>query len=382
MDAPKIILDIEIIWGYSRGLMRGIMRYSDEHGPWSFYSNPGKRERVYPHLENWDCDGIVISDLSYKRNRKNIPSHVPVISIYEKTESGHISVAPDSLRAGQVGAEYLLGLGFKTFAFCSFRDRTWSKERERGFTERLSNDGYKAHLYHCTYARYQRNWISESGNLVQWIKDLPKPLAIMACNDIMAREVIEVCKKNSFHIPHDVAILGVDDDEMICEFSNPPLSSILYYTEAAGYEAARNLDLLMKGQKLEKSKVEVAVHEIIERQSTNILYIKDPLVAEAVHFIRRSVQRPVKVDDVVAHVSTSRRNLERRFNETLNCTILEELKRSRIDMIIHMLLKTDDSITQIAKSIGLMSSKNLSRYFKEQVGVTPQEYRLKYRYQK
>ena len=361
MDTPKIILDIEIIWGYSRGLMCGIMRYSDEYGPWSFYTNPGKRERIFPHLENWDCDGIVISDLSYKRNREHIPSHVPVISIYEKAESGNISVAPDSLKAGQVGAEYLLGLGFKNFAFCSFCDRTWSKEREKGFIERLSNDGYKAHLFRCTYARYQRNWISECENLVQWLKDLPKPLAIMACNDIMGREVIEVCKKNTFHIPQDVAVLGVDNDEMICEFSNPPLSSILYYTEAAGYEAARNLDLLMKGQESEKSKIEVAVHEITERQSTNILYIKDPLVAEAVCFIRRSAQKAVKVDDVVTHVSTSRRNLERRFKKTLNCTILEELKRSRIDIITHMLLETDDSITQIARSIGLMSSKNLSR---------------------
>jgi LacI family transcriptional regulator len=101
-----------------------------------------------------------------------------------------------------------------------------------------------------------------------------------------------------------------------------------------------------------------------------------------VHFIRRSAQKPVKVDDVVASVATSRRNLERRFKETLNCTVLDELRRSRIDMIIHLLLKTDDSITQIARSIGLMSSKNLSRYFKEQVGMTPQEYRLKFRYQK
>ncbi len=382
MNAPKIILDIEIIWGYSRGLMRGIMRYSEEHGPWSFYSNPGKRERVFPHLENWDCDGIVMSDLSYKRNRKFIPPHVPVVTIFEKMESGDVSVAPDSLRAGQVGAEYLLGLGFKNYAFCSFRDRTWSKERGKGFTVRLSRDGYKVHTYHCTYASYQRNWIHESEKLAQWLKGLPTPLAIMACNDIMGREVIEVCKKNSFHIPHDVAILGVDNDEMICEFSNPPLSSILYYTEAAGYEAAKNLDLLMKGHEPERSRIDVSVHEIIERQSTNILYIKDPLVAEAVHFIRRSVQKPVKVDDVVAYVATSRRNLERRFNEALNCTILEELKRSRIDMIIHMLLKTDHSITQIARSIGLMSSKNLSRYFKEQVGMTPQEYRLKYCHQK
>ncbi|MHC4372694.1 MAG: XylR family transcriptional regulator [Planctomycetota bacterium] len=382
MNAPKIILDMENIWGYNRGLMRGIMRYSDEYGPWSFYASPGKRERVFPHLDNWECDGIVMGDLSYKRKRKLIPSHVPVVSVYEKAESGDVSVAPDSLRAGQVGAEYLLGLGFKNFAFCSFSDREWSKERQRGFTERLSKDGYKVHIYRCTYARYQRSWISESEKMVKWIKNAPKPLALMACNDIMGREVIEVCKKNIFHIPHDVAVLGADNDEMICDFSNPPLSSILFYTEAAGYEAARNLDLLMKGLPPDKSRVDVSVHEVIERQSTNILYIKDPLVAEAVHFIRRSAQKPVKVDDVVASVATSRRNLERRFKETLNCTVLDELRRSRIDMIIHLLLKTDDSITQIARSIGLMSSKNLSRYFKEQVGMTPQEYRLKFRYQK
>ena len=233
------------MWGYFRGLSRGIVRYSDEHGPWSFYSSPGKRERVYPHLKNWDCDGIVISDLSYKRKQKHIPPHVPVITIYEKAEGGHISIAPDSYKAGQVGADYLRGLGFKNFAFCSFRDRVWSKEREKGFIEQLSKAGYKTHLYRCTYSRYQRSWATESDSLTQWLKSLPRPLQVMGCNDVIAREVIEVCKKNAFHMPHDVAVLGVDDDRVICEFSNPQLSSILFYTEAAGYEAARNLDLML-----------------------------------------------------------------------------------------------------------------------------------------
>ena len=158
MDSLKVILDVDIMWGYSRGLMRGIIRYSDEHGPWSFYSSPGKRERVFPHLEKWECDGIVISDLSYKRNQKHIPSHVPIVSICEKAQCGHVSIAPDSLKAGQVGADYLMGLGFKNFAFCSFRDRTWSKEREESFTKHLSNAGYKAHLYRYIDSFYFRSF--------------------------------------------------------------------------------------------------------------------------------------------------------------------------------------------------------------------------------
>jgi LacI family transcriptional regulator len=377
---PKVLLLIETSRAYGRGLLHGIMRYSGLHGPWTFYLEPGGMERSLPELANWGADGIIARIPTLNAVKKIIPPGIPAIAIaLKEVIPDYPNILSDCELVGKMAAEYFLGKGFKNLAFCGFSDMHWSLERCASFSERVSQAGFLAPQYIRPRFRFERFWNVEQEALANWLKILPKPVGIFAVNDDHSQHLAEAAKIAGIHIPDEIAVLGVDNDELICGLSSPPLSSIAVDAPAAGFAAAELLHKMMLGKKVPHKNILVQPTHVITRQSTDILAVEDREVAEAIRFIRES-KHVIQVDDVVAILPMSRRTLELRFRKSINHSINDEIHRVRIQQISKLLLDDSMSISEIAHGLGYADFAHLARYFRKHKGMAPHEFRKKHRY--
>ena len=215
--------------------------------------------------------------------------------------------------------------------------------------------------------------------MAHWLKSLPKPVGLMTCCDDCSQHIIEACKIAELHVPEQVAVIGVDNDELVCKLSNPPLSSIALNFERGGYEAAELLDKLMTGkEKMKNQLIKVEPTYPVSRQSTDILAIDDSDIAKAIRFIRQHCKEPIRVDNVVAAAALSRRVLEKRFQKILGRSVLCEIRRVRVEQIVRMLVGTNLPISQIASKLGYPSVDHIARYFRQEKAMTPLAYRKQY----
>jgi LacI family transcriptional regulator len=211
-----------------------------------------------------------------------------------------------------------------------------------------------------------------------WLNSLPKPIAIMACDDNQAHHIVEAAGHAGILIPDDVAVLGVDNDELVCDLSDPPLSSIALATEKGGYEAARLMEKMIATNTCVASDVVVKATQVVTRHSTDIFASKDKYIVNALKYIHDNLDKNLKVDQVLKEVPLSRRSLEKRFVQTTGYPVYEYIYNQRIEKFTQKLLETDMTIFEIALDLGLSDSKNIARQFKQIKGLTPVEYRKMY----
>jgi len=274
-----------------------------------------------------------------------------------------------------MAAEHLLERGFRNFGYCGFDDMYWSCQRGDSFIARIAEAGFKTSFYKQPKSRANRLWYREEAILAEWLRGLPKPVGIMACNDDRGQHITEACAKAKLDVPYEVAIIGVDNDDQVCDISNPPLSSVALDIEKAGFQASELLDRMMAGEKMKPQTVIVHPNRVVMRQSTNIVAVKDKLVSQALTYIHHNAKRLIQVEDVVKNLSVSRRNLHDKFMKTLARSVYDEIKRVRIDLISQMLIETDLSISDIALSLGYDNTNHIARYFKQKMGISPVDYR-------
>jgi LacI family transcriptional regulator len=282
------------------------------------------------------------------------------------------------LEAGKMGAKYFLEKGFRNFAFYGFKNIVWSRERSEGFAQHLNPLGFEVHYFDNDQAPSQELWHYKPSALSQWLQALPKPIAIMACDDERGQHITEACKHAKIQIPEEIAVLGVDNDKMTCNLSDPPLSSIGLDTEKGGYEAARLMDLMITKQIIEPYDILVKPTEVITRQSTDIASANDKYIAKALKFIHQNIDDRINVADVLKQVPLSRRALEKRFQETTGTGVYKYIYNLQIQKFAQRLLETDKTIFEISLEAGFDNSKNISRQFKQVKGCTPIEYRKKH----
>lgn len=373
---PRIILMIEPLGEYVQGLLRGIVRYSNTKGPWSFYREPGKHEGVLPQLSLEEADGIFARIPNTARARKKLPGDVPIIIIgYRETISSFPQILGDYEAIGEMAAKYFTDRGFRNFAFCGFDEMHWSRERAQSFGKCLKRYGYKPSFYKNLSITQRKSWRLEQQDLAKWLKHLPKPVAIQTCNDDRGQHVVNACKLAKIKIPDDVSVLGVDNDKFACGLAYPPLSSIALDTERAGYEAAELMAKMMKSKSKIDEVVMVRPTHVVTRHSTDIIAVKDPMLSEAINFIHKYADTDIYVDDVVRAVAISRRSLERKFRQQLNKSIYDEIRRTRVNRIVAMLLETDLTITQIGLALEFKDLTHIGRFFKEEIGLSPLSFR-------
>jgi len=298
--------------------------------------------------------------------------------IPEETSSRYIRIYSDPEAIGKLAAEHLLDRGYKNYAFCGYDFINWSHARGNAFSKVLAENGFQTHYYVQPKSPRKRRWENEQYIMAKWLQSLPKPVGVMASNDDRAQQVIEACKIENLHVPEQVSVLGVDDDEFVCDLTEPPLSSVLLDNEKAGFEASRLLHNMMEFENIPNQEIIVTPTHIVTRESTEILAIDDPQVALAVRYIRQHCKGLIQVSDVVNVVALGRRTLEERFNKIIGRSIFNEITRCRINKISEALLESNKSISELALDFGYPDEAHISRYFRRTQGVTPLEYRKRH----
>ena len=375
-QAPSVLLFVETSREFGRGLLHGIARYSRLHGPWRVYRWPGALDSSLPEWKYLKIDGAIVRDVKVVEGV--VQSGIPVIFAQHNKESyaPYPSIITDSALIGTMAAEHFLDRGFRNFAYCGLDEFAWSQGRVQYFRRRLEQAGLTANQYHAPASKRGGTIRNEQNHIAEWLKQLPKPVAVMCCNDDRALLVIEACKLIGCSVPDDVAVLGVDNDVLVCDLADPPISSIALNTESAGYEAARLLDQLMKGGAAMAGQIlSVQPTHIVTRMSTDMLAVTDADVAAALAFIRRNSNRLIQVDDVVEATTASRRVLEKRFKAILHRSVHQEIRRVRVNNIIRLLVGTDMSITDIAAHCGFDGVEHIARHFRKETGMSLREYR-------
>jgi LacI family transcriptional regulator len=385
----KVILLFDTSGAASRRTIRGIARYSSLHGPWVFFREPpfymisgGKLKTVKNLLEMGDQkpDGIIAHIAHTKNGSQFLPEGIPaIISPYSIKQFPYFrNLVTDNVSLGKIAAEYFLGRGFRNFAYCGFEGMYWSHERGESFAKHILMAGFETYFYKYGEPNDKSGKADNQAMIAEWLKSLPKPLAVMACNDDRGQHITEACKIAGLRVPYDVAVLGVDNDDLVCELTNPPLSSIDVNNERAGYEAAELLDKMMSGKKAGKQVVVASPTHIVTRQSTDLFAIGDKEVVRALKYINEHAKEDIHVDKVVTASALSRRVLERRFRAVLGRSILDEIRRVRVEQIIRMLADSNMTIAQIADSLGYPGYEHISRYFRKEKGMSLQAYRKQY----
>ena len=376
--APAVLLFVETSREFGRGLLHGIARYSRLHGPWRVYRWPGALDSSLPEWKYLKIDGAIVRDVRVVEDLAH--SGIPVIFAQHNRESyaPFPAIITDSASIGCMAAEHFLDRGFENFAYCGLDDFAWSQGRASHFKQRLEEAGFEVDVYPQPASKRERAIRNEQNHIADWLRSLAKPVAVMCCNDDRALQVVEACKLADCGVPDDVAVLGVDDDVLVCDLADPPISSIALNTEGAGYEAARLLDHLMKGGRMAGQAIPVQPTHIVTRMSTDILTVTDPEVAAALRFIRRNSNRLIQVDDVVEATTASRRVLEKRFKAVLRRSVHREIRRVRVNNIVQLLVGTDLSITDIATHCGFDGVEHIARYFRKETGVSLREYRRRH----
>lgn len=382
-----VALLLETSAEYGRGLLRGIMRYSQLHGPWSLYVSPGHLEQALPRAKSWTGAGIIARIHSPEMAKLIRATGLPFVasSLDESRSSGRGDkfgeIRTDSETIGRMAAAHLVERNLRHFAFCGFVGCAWSLRREEAFSQYLSEQGLDCQTHQIELANWMQrpNWIEswehEQPILVAWLKSIPKPVGLMACNDVCGREVLQACATARLRVPDDVAVVGVDNDVMMCELSNPPLSSIALDLDKAGYEAARVLDGLMSGHLTGGHVVNVEPVYVAIRQSSDVIAQDDPTVADALRFIKTYAGQAIGVPDVVDQVGVSRRTLERRFFRALGRSINSEITQYRLERAKRLLLETDLPSHRVAAAAGFGSIKTFNRVFRRAASVSPQRFR-------
>lgn len=371
-ETKKIALLIETSTSYGRTLIRGILQYANVATSWVFYNEPRGLADALPKLSLRNLDGIIMRDTP--ENMPLLKLDIPtVVSIrYEKRIKGVPNIISNSIEIGCMAAKYLEEKGFKHFGFCGFDTMPWSQERKRSFADIVSTIG-SVDIY-SKKNRYS-DCNQELEDLADWLKSLPKPIGIMACNDVRGANLMEACKLAGLKVPQEIAILGVNNDDMICKMTSPPLSSISLDIAKGGYEAAKTLDRLMRGQIEQYENIIIEPQNVVTRASTDILAIDDRDVAAALYYISQNSKHNVQVDDVADNVGINRRCLERKFRQVLNKGVYDEIKRVRINVMSKMLAETDIPISEIAYNMGFNDTNHIARYFKSVKGVSPLNFR-------
>lgn len=353
--------------------------YAHYHGPWSFYWEPGGLESAWPVLKSLDADGIIMRDVD--RLQEVLALKIPAVIIGHKRKevSGVVNVVTDSPQIGRLGAEHLIQCGFKHFAFVSVTSQpnekaTWAQDREESFVRRVRELGFQTKTYLLPWTT-GRNWVRERNALVGWLKSLPKPIGLMACNDDCGVQVMEACKLAELTVPDLVGVIGADNDEIVCGLSNPAMSSVAINFERAGYEAAEALAQLMAGTKRGAGKINVSATHIATRRSTDIVAVTDPALGRALRFIRDHSRRAIGVADVAKAAGFSRRALERRFRSEIGISILDQIRKARTEQICKMLVETALPVGQIAETLGFEDVQHFARYFRAAREMSPLAYR-------
>jgi LacI family transcriptional regulator len=302
---------------------------------------------------------------------------LPVVDMWaDYADEKYPRVLLDHDTTGRVGAEYLLAKGFRELLFYTHSIEGRAVQRRESF--RRATLAAKANFHELIWNHANMPNKTRLDWLAEGLSRIPKPFAVMAGNDHIATEVLEAAEQAQLRVPQDVAVLGVDNDPLVSELTDVPLSSIDSARERAGYEAAALLDRLMKGAPAPTEPVLIPPGRVVARRSTDVLAVSDAEVAKALIFIHKSFADPITVGDVANASLLSRRHLQDRFLAATGRTVREAIMWQRIDHAKKLLTESHAKVQSIAHKSGFGRGEHMSKVFRQWVSMTPQEFRDRY----
>lgn len=368
--------------------LSGIFRYLREGSRWDFsffrtaqdladcISNP-------KHVQAFD--GVIFSlpePIGLADQIAQINAPIVVVDILDadalQARTKDIAfVSNDATQIGRCAAEYLMKQGvFRSYAYVGLPQRfAWSRLRGNAFGEALELQGQRCHVFisHSSATRPARDGVLDG--LVPWIKALPKPVGLLAACDDLARQILESFYETGIRVPEDVAVLGIDNEHVVCDNTQPPLTSIQPPFEEEGYQAARLLDEMMLSGGLPPTVVSCGVSHVFERQSTRSISQAGMLIQKALSFIQANVFRDIGVGDVVQHLKVSRRLADLRFREVCGKSIMATIRDVRLDHVAKLLVDTDLSLGEIASRCAYKNENSLRNQFKAKFKMSMRDYR-------
>lgn len=375
----EVALALSLHKPYDRQIVTGIARFLSEQDDWRLYVED-EPDRKLPDRRRWSGDGVIadLDDRNLARRARQL--QIPVVgvggAVNEEANPGVHYVGTDNDAIGRMGAEHLMDCGFRSFGYCGLRpNRTtqWATSRQASFVEQLKEAGLETSV-HVGRAQNTTNWESVQAGLTQWLDRIRKPAGIMACNDARARHVLEACHRQKLRVPDDIALLGVDDDEIICLLGDPPISSIIQGTEQIGYTAARILETLMRGDRVPDRFQIVPPRGVRVRGSTDVIATSQPQVARAVSLIRTRLET-ITGTAVCDALSVSRPRLDQLFERELGHSLHGQIKREKLRRAKHLLGTTDLPLKVVASRSGYRSPQYLSEVFRSETRETPAHFR-------
>lgn len=377
-----VALLIETSNSYARGLLDGIIAWQREHELWSIFLPEQERGAAPPAwLKSWKGDGIIARIETEEIAKAVRRTSLPVVDVSAARRVDNIPwVETDDRVIVQLATRHLLERGFRDLAFCGEPRFNWSCWREQHFIEAVRNAGASCHVFQSKTDRKRAySWNRERALLKNWLERLPKPVGIMACYDIKGQQVLDVCRELDIAVPEQLAVIGVDDDQQLCNLCTPPMSSVVPNKRLTGYEAARLLDQMMAGVSVGAEGLLIEPLGIAERRSTDILAIADDDIVKALRFIRQHAYEGINVADILKLVPLSRRALEARFQKHIGRTPHQEIERIRMERVKQLLVETELPLHQIADRTGFRHPDYLAVAFKRYAGLQPGAYRRKFR---
>ena len=371
-----VLVDTSTAWG--RRLIRGVAGYAQEHGPWDLWVHARGQEERMRLPPGWVGEGIIARISDHHTARHCAAARLPVVNVSGIQLRGvdFCRVTTDLRATGQLAAEHLLDCGLKHFAYAALPRIPYVRHQYRGVADTLGQAGYPCPDYQPSFLpNTRKGWAAQERELGKWVKSLPKPVGILAWGTTLGCQLIESCHQIDLHVPEDVAIVAGDYDEILCETCTPSLSGVAVPSEQVGYEAALQLDRLMRGEPPPAEPIHIEPHRVIARQSTDLLAIEDDDLAKAIRFIRDHATEPIEVKDVLREVAISRRRLERGFQKVLGRSPLAEIRRQRIESAKRLLAETDLTILEVAVASGFGSPTYFADVFKRETGLSPRKYR-------
>ena len=374
---PRVALLIETTRTFTREMLAGVRRYMAEHGPWSTFLELRAPDSSPPGwLRHWDGDGILTRTFTREMADLIAATGLPAVEVRSQTlAGGRPFVGVDNAHIGRTVAEHFYERGYRRFAVYSLPTESFFIERVRNFVSTVKASGCSCSELPETVSDSASDWEQSQTRLIAWLSALPKPVGIFAATDQLGVRLLEACQRAGIAVPEEVAVVGAENEETLCTFATPPLTSVRFDGQAVGYTAAELLDRLMRGQAPRRQETLLPPRGIVVRASSDELVINDPLVAHAARLIRENVLTGINVDELCRKLNASRSTLDRRMKAALDRTPKEEIARLRFREVERLLRETDLTIDVIARQTGFAHSHYLQAAFKQRHRQTPGAFR-------
>jgi LacI family transcriptional regulator len=376
-DRREVALLIETSKTFGRGVLGGIAKFTRTHQAWTILTDErGLDDPLPPWLKQWTGHGIILRTSRGDVLKAARRLKVPAVFLGETLADAMPTLKSDDQAIIEHLTAHLLERGFKRFAYVGLEGKEWSNRRRDFLLKRLAKESLPCELFEFKPRRGRYDALPrQQDRLVRWLRTLTPPVAIAACYDVMGLRVLNACRLAGIAVPEQAAVIGVDDDALLCELANPPLTSVAHDLERIGFEAATLLQKLMRGSPQPRRPIHIPPRGITTRQSTDVLAIDDELVAQAVQLLRRRACEGIQVQDIARQLRCSRVTLNRRFRVIFSRSLKQEILRLQIDRCRQLLHETDFTLRRIAGLAGFRHPEYMSVVFRRETGQTPGQYR-------